>query len=106
MHGLIIRMAIILQIVSIFIVLSAVGLWTFSISNVTPQIVHGLQILLSLFPAGALLIGLIFLKFFPLTKAVVDEIQLKHKENLKQSAEKTEDNSKLESESSENVSEF
>ncbi len=49
---------------------------------VTPEIQFGLKSLMSLFPAGALLIGIVILIFYPLGRKQVQELQA----NLKQSA--------------------
>lgn len=79
-HALFIRLATIIQIVTVALVVSTVGWTIIDVTNVTPQIIFGLQMLMSIFPAGTLIIGIVILKFFPLTKKVVDEIQRKKKE--------------------------
>ncbi|MHA1677288.1 MAG: MFS transporter, partial [Promethearchaeota archaeon] len=79
-HALIIRLSTILTILSIAIVFKTNGWQVYDPDTVTPKILFGLRSLMSLFPAGALLICLILLQFFPLDKKRVDEIFLKKKE--------------------------
>ena len=86
MHALFVRLSTILSIGSIAIVLTTNGWAVYDPSVVTPEIIFGLKSLMSLFPAGALLIGIVFLIFYPLGRKQVQELQA----NLKQKAEASE----------------
>ena len=79
-HALLIRLSTIMTILSVSSVLKTNGWRVYDPTSVTPGIIFGLKSLMSLFPAGALLISLIFLGLFPLNKKRVEEIHLKKKE--------------------------
>ncbi|MFW9923171.1 MAG: MFS transporter [Candidatus Thorarchaeota archaeon] len=74
-HALFVRLSTILSIGSIAIVLDTNGWEVYDPTTVTPQILFGLKSLMSLFPAGALLIGIIILIFFPLGRKEVQKLQ-------------------------------
>jgi GPH family glycoside/pentoside/hexuronide:cation symporter len=74
-HALFVRLSTILAIGSIAIVLSTNGWIVFDPVSVTPQLIFGLKSLMSLFPIGALIIGIIFLIIFPLGKKEVEKLQ-------------------------------
>ncbi len=82
-HALFVRLSTILSIASIAIVLSTNGWYVYDPVSVTPELVFGLKSLMSLFPMGALIIGIIILIFFPLGKKQVEKLQagLKNKTN-------------------------
>ncbi|MHA1154683.1 MAG: MFS transporter [Candidatus Heimdallarchaeota archaeon] len=82
-HALFVRLSTILSIGSIAIVLTTNGWAVYDPTVVTPEIIFGLKSLMSLFPAGALLIGIVILIFYPLGRKQVQELQA----NLKQKAE-------------------
>ena len=90
-HALLIRLAIVVEMITVSTVLATNGWEVINPSSVSPGLILGLQMLMSVFPAGALLIGLLFLKLFPFTKAVVDKMQAKHKERAKQVSESSEE---------------
>ncbi len=79
-HALLIRLSTIMTILSVSFILDTNGWRVYDPSNVTSELKFGLKSLMSLFPAGALLISLIFLSLFPLNKKRVEEIHLKKKE--------------------------
>jgi GPH family glycoside/pentoside/hexuronide:cation symporter len=76
-HALFVRLSTILSIGSIAIMLSTNGWYVYDPdpSSITPSLIFGLKSLMSLFPAGALLIGIIFLIFYPLGKKEVEKLQ-------------------------------
>ncbi|MHA1510284.1 MAG: MFS transporter [Promethearchaeota archaeon] len=78
-HALLIRLSTIMTILSISFILDTNGWNVYNPDTVTPDLLFGLQSLMSFFPAGALLISLIFLGLFPLNKKRVEEI---HKKKL------------------------
>ncbi|WP_457557469.1 MFS transporter [Candidatus Harpocratesius sp.] len=78
-HAIFIRLAGILQILSINIIFSYNGWEQVSLDNPTYEQKLGLRLLMSIFPAIALLIGLFFLWKFPLTKEKVKENQEQRK---------------------------
>jgi len=78
-HALFVRLSTILTIGSIAIVLSTNGWAVYEPSVVTPQIIFGLKSLMSLFPAGALIIGIVILLFYPLNRKEVSKLQAKLK---------------------------
>ncbi|MHA1584875.1 MAG: MFS transporter [Promethearchaeota archaeon] len=78
-HAIFIRLGAILVILSVNVVFSYNGWQVVDLTNPTEGQQQGLRLLMSVFPAGALLIGLIFLKFFRLNKSKVAEIQEKKK---------------------------
>ena len=79
-HALLIRLSTIMTILSVNLVLESNGWRVYDPETVTPGIISGLKSLMSLFPASALLISLIFLGLFPLNKKRVEEIHNKKKE--------------------------
>ena len=79
-HALLIRLSTIMTILSISFILDTNGWRVYDPTNVTPDLLFGLKSLMSYFPAGALLISLIFLAIFPLNKKKVEEIHIKKKE--------------------------
>jgi len=52
---------------------------SYELAVVTPQIIFGLKSLMSLFPAGALIIGIVILLFYPLNRKEVSKLQEKLK---------------------------
>ncbi|QEE16191.1 MFS transporter [Promethearchaeum syntrophicum] len=78
-HALLIRLSTIMTILSVGFILNTNGWRVYDPDTVTPDLIFGLQSLMSFFPAGALLISLIFLGLFPLNKKRVEEI---HKKKL------------------------
>ena len=74
-HALFVRLSTILTIGTIAIVLSTNGWKVYDPTVVTPELIFGLKSLMSLFPAGALIIGIIFLIFYPLGRKQVQELQ-------------------------------
>ena len=74
-HALFVRLSTILSIGSIAIVLSTNGWKVYDPTVVTPGIIFGLKSLMSLFPVGALIIGIVFLIFYPLGRKQVKELQ-------------------------------
>ena len=97
-HALFVRLSTILSIGSIAIVLTTNGWAVYDPAVVTPQIVFGLKSLMSLFPAGALVIGIIFLVLFPLGRKQVQELQA----NLKQTKIETPSSDALATEEKQN----
>ena len=79
-HALLIRLSTIMTILSVSFVLETNGWRVYNPETVTSELKFGLKSLMSLFPAGALLISLIFLSLFPLNKKRVEEIHIKKKE--------------------------
>jgi GPH family glycoside/pentoside/hexuronide:cation symporter len=78
-HAVFIRLAAILVILSINIVFTYNGWQDASAFDLAGEQVFGLRLLMSVFPAGALAIGLVLLHFFKLGKKEVKEIQDKLK---------------------------
>lgn len=78
-HALFVRMSGILGIISISLVLSKYGWTLFNPENVTGDLLAGIRSLVSIFPAVALLLGIIFLSFFPINKKTIAEIHAKTK---------------------------
>jgi GPH family glycoside/pentoside/hexuronide:cation symporter len=74
-HALIMRLSIILTIVSVGIVLQTNGWAVYTPDQASPELILGLKLLMSAFPAGGLCIGIIFLILFPLNRQRVKEIQ-------------------------------
>ncbi|NHJ41480.1 MAG: MFS transporter [Asgard group archaeon] len=74
-HALFVRLSTILSMGSIAIVLGASGWEVYDPASIANPPKFGLQSLMSLFPAGALIIGIIILIFFPLGKKEVDKLQ-------------------------------
>jgi len=83
-HALVIRLSTILAIVSVSGVLAKYGWSLFDPEDVTVELITGLQSLVSFFPAGALVIGIILLLIYPLNKKKVDELQTIYKKEKKQ----------------------
>jgi GPH family glycoside/pentoside/hexuronide:cation symporter len=79
-HAVFIRLAAILVILSVNIVFNYSGWEVIDISTVTSDQVFGVQLLMSVFPAVALLIGTLFLQKFSIGKKEQAELQkmLKH----------------------------
>jgi GPH family glycoside/pentoside/hexuronide:cation symporter len=78
-HALFVRMSSILGIISVGLILSKYGWTFFNPENVTGDLVAGLRSLVSIFPAVALAIGIVFLLFFPINKKTIAEIHAKTK---------------------------
>lgn len=78
-HALFVRLSTILSIGSIAIVLTTNGWAVYDPTVITPEIQFGLKSLMSLFPAGALIIGIIILIFYPLGKKEVQKLQANFK---------------------------
>lgn len=82
-NAFIIRLSTILVVLSISLVLETTGWRVYDPKEVSPQIIRGLQMLMSVFPAGALIIGFIFMLMYPLNVDRIKEIQ-KERERLHQ----------------------
>jgi GPH family glycoside/pentoside/hexuronide:cation symporter len=78
-HALFIRMSGIFAIVSVSLVLSNYGWSLFNPENVTGELQTGIRSLVSIFPAVALLLGILFLSFFPISKKTIAEIHAETK---------------------------
>ena len=76
-NAFVIRFATILVVLTISLVLATNGWQVYNPDDTSPQIIRGLQMLMSVFPAGALLIGIIFMSLYPLNPERVREIQEK-----------------------------
>ncbi|MHA1124976.1 MAG: MFS transporter [Candidatus Heimdallarchaeota archaeon] len=74
-HALFVRMSTILSMLSIMIVLSTNGWSVYTPVNPTEGVIFGLKSLVSLFPAGALIIAIVILIFYPLGKKQVELMQ-------------------------------
>ncbi len=83
-HALVIRLSSIFAIVSVSGILSRYGWSLFDPEVVSVDLITGLKSLISFFPAGALVIGIILLLFYPLNKKKVDEMQTLYKKDLEQ----------------------
>jgi GPH family glycoside/pentoside/hexuronide:cation symporter len=86
-HALFVRLSTILSMGSIAIVLGASGWEVYDPASIANPPKFGLQSLMSLFPAGALIIGIIILIFFPLGKKEVDKLQAALKVSTNEIAE-------------------
>ncbi|NPE09483.1 MAG: MFS transporter [Asgard group archaeon] len=86
-HALFVRLSTILSIGSIAIVLTTNGWAVYDPAVVTEQIQFGLRSLMSLFPAGALLIGIVILIFYPLGKKEVMKMQAGLKDRTEETSE-------------------
>ncbi|MCG3226632.1 MAG: MFS transporter [Candidatus Heimdallarchaeota archaeon] len=84
-HALVIRLSSIFAIVSVSSVLSRYGWSLFDPEVVSVDLVTGLKSLISFFPAGALVIGIVFLLIYPMNKKKVDEMQTLYKEGIEKS---------------------
>jgi GPH family glycoside/pentoside/hexuronide:cation symporter len=82
-HALVIRLSTILAIGSVSLILKRNGWTLFEQTVPSVDLVEGLRSLLSFFPAGALVIGIILLFIYPLNKKKVDELQLLYKKDKK-----------------------
>ncbi len=82
-HALIIRLSSILAIISMFIILAGTDYNIFSAADVNNPPITGLKSLVSWFPAGALILGVIFLLIYPLNRKKVNVLQDIYKENKK-----------------------
>jgi GPH family glycoside/pentoside/hexuronide:cation symporter len=78
-HAFIIRLATILNIISINIVFTFNG-WGDLVEAAQGASSFGIQMLMSAFPLGAMVIGILFLSFYRIGKKKADNIQLKMKE--------------------------
>jgi len=76
-NALLTKLSTILVILSINIVFNSVGWATFDPIGTTEYTIFGLRSLLFIFPAVALIIGLIAIRKFPLTKEKYEEIKVK-----------------------------
>ncbi|MHA1674680.1 MAG: MFS transporter, partial [Promethearchaeota archaeon] len=80
-HAVFIRLATILVVLCINIVFTQYNGWEeVVLTDVTTQQQLGLRSLMSIFPATALLIGIIFALIYPLNKQRVREIQQKRRD--------------------------
>ncbi|NHK32063.1 MAG: MFS transporter, partial [Asgard group archaeon] len=92
-HALFVRLSTILSMVSIAIVLGASGWQIYDPAAIPNPPVFGLKSLMSLFPMGALIIGIVILIFFPLGKKEVDKLQASLKVSTDETIETEADNS-------------
>lgn len=76
-NALLTKLSTILVILSINIVFNSVGWTTFDPVGTTEYTIFGLRSLMFIFPAVALIIGLIAIRKFPLTKEKYEEIKVK-----------------------------
>lgn len=76
-NALLTKLSTILVILSINVVLNSVGWKTYDPVVVTAYTIFGLRSLMFIFPAVALIIGLIAIRKFPLTKEKYEEIKVK-----------------------------
>ena len=88
-HALFVRLSTILSIGSIAIVTSTNGWTVYEPAAVTEGVIFGLKSLMSLFPAGALVIGIIVLIFYPLGRKQVQELQANLKLKKEEEPQKT-----------------
>ena len=80
-HAVFIRLATILVVLCINIVFTQYNGWEeVVLTDVTPQQQLGLRTLMSIFPATALMIGIIFALIYPLNRQRVQEIQQKRRD--------------------------
>lgn len=82
-HALIIRLSGILAIVSIFIMLGSKWSIFHEVDFTSNPPIVELKSLVSWFPAGALVLGIIFLLLYPLNKKKVDILQANYKKSKK-----------------------
>jgi len=78
-HAFIIRLATILNILSVNFIFTFNG-WGDLVEAAQGTQPFGIQMLMSAFPLGAMIIGIIFLSFYKIGKKQSDELQLKMKE--------------------------
>ncbi len=88
-NALLTKLSTILVILSINVVFNSVGWATFDPVGTTDYTIFGLRSLMFIFPAVALLIGLIAIRKFPITKEKYDEIKLKLENLHNEKREKT-----------------
>jgi len=91
-NALLTKLSTILVILSINVVFNSVGWATFDPVGTTEYTIFGLRSLMFIFPAAALIIGLIAIRKFPLTKEKYEEIKVKLEELHDQKREKTRSN--------------
>jgi len=88
-NALLTKLSTVLVILSINIVFNTVGWTVFNPLGTTEQTIFGLRSLMFIFPACALLIGLVAISWFPLTKQkyqeIKEEIEKLHKEKKQKS---------------------
>ncbi|TFG07566.1 MAG: MFS transporter [Promethearchaeota archaeon] len=88
-NALIIRLTTIAIFLTISLVFTSVGWAIFTPENVTPEIIFGLRLLMFLFPALAMGLGLLSMSFFPITKEKYEEIKQKIESMHSEKREKT-----------------
>ena len=91
-NALLTKLSTILVILSINVVFNSVGWATFDPVGTTEYTIFGLRSLMFIFPAVALIIGLIAIRKFPLTKEKYEEIKVKLEELHNEKREKTRSN--------------
>jgi len=91
-NALLTKLSTILVILSINIVFNSVGWATFDPVGTTEYTIFGLRSLMFLFPAVALIIGLIAIRKFPLTKEKYEEIKVQLEKIHNEKREKTRSN--------------
>jgi len=91
-NALLTKLSTILVILSISIVFNSVGWKTFDPVGTTDYTIFGLRSLMFIFPAVALIIGLIAIRKFPLTKEKYEEIKVKLEALHDEKREKTRSN--------------
>jgi len=91
-NALLTKLSTILVILSINVVLNSVGWKTYDPVVVTTYTIFGLRSLMFIFPAVALIIGLIAIRKFPLTKEKYEEIKVKLEALHDEKREKTRSN--------------
>ncbi|MBN1330876.1 MAG: MFS transporter [Candidatus Heimdallarchaeota archaeon] len=80
-HALFVRLSTILSIGAIALVLTTNGWAVYDPINPSEGVIFGLKSLMSLFPAGALLIGIIILIFYPIGRKQVQLLQANLQQN-------------------------
>ena len=75
-NALVTKLSTILVITTIGLVFNTVGWAVFEPDNVTPEIVFGLRSLMVIFPAIALVIGLLVISRFPITKEKYEQLNI------------------------------
>jgi len=91
-NALLTKLSTILVILSINVVFNSVGWATFDPVGTTEYTIFGLRSLMFIFPAVALIIGLIAIRKFPLTKEKYEEIKVKLEALHNEKREKTRSN--------------
>jgi GPH family glycoside/pentoside/hexuronide:cation symporter len=74
-NALIIRLTTIAIFLTISLVFTNVGWAVFAPEKVTPEVILGLRLIMFLFPAIAMGIGILSMRFFPITKEKYEEIK-------------------------------